>query len=248
MNRSMARAIHSATNLAFWVENPSWSPDNAIAALACKAVRALPFSIHDTQKRLFFDDSKVIAVNGESVVAANGADQVDKFMFRYPGEMTTEDFKGQVEYEIGAVVESLAGIALATQVSIKPADIFRFSRKPVLAVTQTQARLDLAVHVPLSLPELAEEQCSSRLDKTAMDIEKMLNGIEVLTGRFGYYPDIAYSSGNLRRSEIDGSVTLIDVMPIHADGTRLIADGATVLPNTLENIGNFQAFVGQYGS
>ncbi len=187
-------------------------------------------------------------MNGESVVVANGTDQVDKFMLRYPGEMKTEVFRGLVEHEVGAVVKSLAGIALSTKVSIKPADIFRFSHKPIPAVTQTQTRLDLGVHVPLVVSTLAEEEQSPRLDKTAMDIETMLGGIEVLKERFGYYPDVAYCSGNLRRSEIDGAVTLIDVMPIHEDGTRLIADGATILPNTLEDIGNFQTFVGQYGS
>lgn len=248
MNKRTARAIHAATNMTFWAERPDWNPGGALGEIACKTIRLLPFSIHNAQKWLFFGPNNVIAVNGESVVVANDTTLVDKFMFRYPDGMTTQSFFCGVEHEVRAVVKALAGIALDTQVSIKPADIFRFSRKPVSAVVQTQKKLDLGVHAPLSLATLNDQTHSAKLDKTAADIERMLEGIEILTTHHGYYPDIAYSSGNLRRNEIDGAITLMDVMPIHSDGSRLIEDGAIILPNTLQAIGDLQAFVGQYGS
>jgi hypothetical protein len=247
MNRRTARTIHQTTNLAFWLENPKWNPDVPILKLECKAMRALPFSLHKALKRAFFDTERLIAVNGETVVATHGTDKVDKFMFRYPGKMDVETFRRHVAYEVGAVTSSLVGIALPTEIAIKQADIFKRGRT-VPAVTQTQQRLDLAVHGAIDWPRLAEETASPRLDRTARDLESMLHGTESLASNHGLYPDVTYSSGNLRRSILDGAVTLIDVMAIHADGTRLIGDNPPdLLEHTMDNIQKYQAFVGQYG-
>jgi len=249
MNKRTARAIHETTNITFWLENPNWDAGNPVVNLVGRGLQALPFSVHEAQKRLFFDKEKLIAVNGETIVAANGTDKVDKFMFRYPGKLAVKSFMDQVEYEVGAVTECLAGVALETQVSIKPANIFRRSHNPFSAVTQTQTRLDLDVHSVMDLPAVADEAPSQRLDKTARDFETMLTGTERLVTDYGYYPDVAYSSGNLRRSSLDGAITLIDVMPIYADGGRLIGDRPPdLLPHTLDNLQKYQDFVGQYGS
>lgn len=77
----------------------------------------------------------------------------------------------------------------------------------------------------------------------------MLQGTDILVDNYGLYPDVSYSSGNLRGSILDGAVTLINVMAIHKDGTRLIGDKPPeLLEHTLDNIRQYQAFVGQYGA
>jgi hypothetical protein len=116
------------------------------------------------------------------------------------------------------------------------------------AVAQTQPRIDLSTHPAMDLPELVDEAPSSQLDRTAKDLEEMLEGTEALVTGYDFYPDVAYNSGNLRRSVLDGTVTLIDVMPIHADGSRLIGDRPPdLLEHALDNIQQYEVFVGQYG-
>jgi hypothetical protein len=249
MNRRTAKVIHETTNLTFWMENPEWQSGDAAFDLACKGLRALPFSLHEAQKKAFFDTSKLIAVNSETVVAANGREKVDKFMFRYPGKISLEKFRDQVHDEVKAVTQSLAQIALATEVNIKPAYIFKKPKNPVAAVAQTQPRLDLGIHRALDLAELVGEAPSRSVDRTMSDLESMLEGVDVLTACHGYYPDVANSSGNLRRNILDGAVTLIDVMPVYANGNRLIDDRPPgLLEHTLENIEAYQELVGQYGA
>lgn len=211
-------------------------------------MRALPLRVHEPLKRAFYDTDKVIAVNGETVVVANGVDKVDKFMFRYPGKMALEAFRDHVEQEIGAITGYLAGIALSTQVSIKPAYIFRRPQVHVNAVAQTQTRLDLDIDAAMDLNTTVQEAPSPNLDRTARDVESLLSGTERLVDDYGYYPDIASNSGNLRRSIFDGSVTLIDVMPFYANGSRLIGGRPpNVIPHIQRNIQGYQEFVGQYG-
>ena len=249
VRRSIAKHIHESTNIAYWMENPNWDSGSAAFNLICRAFRALPFSVHDAQKRIFFDSERLIAVNGETIVAKSGLGKVDKFMFRYPGKMPLETFKEHVAHEVGAVTSCLAGIALPTEVSIKPADIFKHVRHPIPTVVQTQQRLDLDIHKALDLNEVEAEATSPLRDRTARDLERMLQGIDTLAAGYEFVPDIAHNSGNLRRSTLDGEVTLMDVMPIHPDGDRLIADHPPgLLEHATENIHNYQAFVGQYGS
>lgn len=247
MNRSTAKAIHEATNITFWGENPEWDPGNTVARFACTALRKLPFSVHELQKRAFFNMDRLIAVNGESVVASCG-DMVDKFMFRYSKKMSLETFESAVAEEVSAVTCSLAGIALPTKVGIKPAYVFKNPHSQLPAVAQTQTRLDLATHLPMDLIKVNEDSLVLRRDKTARDIETMLRGSERLAEEFGYYPDVAFSSGNLRRNSVDGTVTLIDVMPLYADGNRLINDHTPgILLTSQENLRAYGEFVGQYG-
>lgn len=248
MRRSTAKHIHEATNIAYWMEKPNWDPGSAAFNLICKAFQILPFSVHEIQKKAIFDTERLIAVNGETVVATSGTDKVDKFMFRYPNKMPLETFKKHVAREVGAVTTCLTGIALTTEVGIKPADIFRHIRRPVPTVVQTQQRLDLGIHRALSLSELESEAASPRLDRTARDLEKMLYGTGTLAAEYGLFPDLADNSNNLRRSTLDGAVTLMDVMPIYADGDRLIGDHPPgLLAHAQKNIQNYQAFVGRYG-
>lgn len=247
MNRRVAKIIHETTNITYWMEDPDWKSGNPAFDLSCKLLRTLPFSIHEAQKRAFFDVDKLIAVSGESVVVANSTDKVDKFMFRYPGKMPLEIFRNHVALEVGAVTNCLAGVALPTEVTIKPADIFKRHRNLTSVVTQTQRRLDLSTNPIFDLRKLAEKP-SATTDKSVRDIERMLLGTEILAKDYDFTPDIAYSSGNLRQNIYDGTVTLIDVMPIHSDGSRLIGDRPPdLLEHTLANIQSYQTFVGQYG-
>ncbi len=248
MNRSTARRIHEFTNITYWAENPGWKSGDPALDFTCKALRMLPFSVHEAQKKAFFDTRKLLAVNGESVVACGDPGRVDKFMFRYPGSMGQEAFRDAVDHEVSALTSYLAHVALQTQVSIKTADIFRLRSMRVDAVAQTQNKLDLATHVPLQLENVQSDFPPALRGRTARDLELLLGGIARMSEDHGYYPDIAGSSGNLRSSQSDGSVTLIDVMPIYADGGRLIDDGANVLPHTLETIGRFEKFIGSYGA
>jgi hypothetical protein len=248
MNRRTARAIHAATNITYWLENPQWNPDVPALGLVCGVFRALPFSVHGAQRRAFYNPDTLLAVSGESVVAVNGSSKVDKFMFRYPNKMPLETFRDQVAQEVGAVTTCLAGIALPTQVSIKQARIFRRPETSVLTVTQTQDRLDLATHSVMDL-QAAQETAPEQRDQTARDLETLVSGTERLAADFGYYPDVNHNSGNVRRSIFDGSVTLIDVMPIYGDGKRLIGDKPPgILDHARESIKQYQAFIGQFGA
>ena len=111
MNRSTAKRIHEAVNIMYWVENPDWHTGNAVADIALSGLRKQPINVHEQLKRRFYDTSQVIAVNGESVVADAGQ-TVDKFMFRYPGKMTTKLFETHVTDEVAAVTSHLEGVAL----------------------------------------------------------------------------------------------------------------------------------------
>lgn len=247
MRRQTARRIHEATNLSYWMENPEWFTGSPVADRALKAVRTLPFSIHDAQKRAFFHTDNLLVVSGESVVVANGF-SVDKFMFRYPDKMNLAAFKNKVRGEVGTVAMCLADVAIPTTVAIKPASILR-TRKPVPAVTQTQQRLELAVHKPLQMEAIEDEPPSGIVDRTARDLEVLVKGSDELITQYDYYPDIAPVSGNLRRSVLDGSVTLIDVMPVYANGSRLIGDRPpNFIPHLQESMETYKEFVGQYGA
>ncbi len=248
MNRYPAKLIHQATNAAYWLENPDWSPLAPLYRISSALVRALPFSLYDTQKALFFNPTELIAVNGETVVAKNGETLVDKYMFRFPGTMNITTFNERVADEIDAVTKCLAGIALPTTVSIKQARIFKRGGA-VPAVTQTQKRLDLQLHEALCLPMLDGSTPPRTQDRSARDLEKMLAGIDQLVNRFGMYPDVSWTTGNLRRNVADGSITLIDVMGVHTDGGRPIGDRPPdLIANTTSSIASYQAFVGSYGA
>lgn len=249
MKRELAKRAHEATNITFWAENPDWNAGDRFLDFLNSRIRRLPFSVHEGTKKLFFDTDKIIAVNGESVVSSDMlSDNVDKFMFRYPDKMKTEDFRDAVAHEIGAVTCHLAGIALDTQVSIKSVAVFRKPLPPVEAVTQTQPKLDLSINRPFNLTEVQDDERSKIKDNTAKDIEALMTGTASLVETHGYYPDIAANSHNLRRNHADGSVTLIDVMPIYKDGDRLINDGARVLPATMAAITMYEEFIGEYGA
>lgn len=248
MRRSTARSIHAVTNLAYWIENPEWWTGNAAADTALRVVRALPFGMHKMLKQAFYDIDKVLAVNGETVVAANGPDKVDKFMFRYPGKIALMTFEAHAKDEIGALTSSL-DIALPTQVGIKPAYVFRNPATYIDTVTQTQRRLNLSLEGVFDLNDLKREDRSPKLERTARDMENLVTGAEHLVRQHSFYPDIADSSGNLRRNIFDGSLTLIDVMPFYADGSRLIGDAPpNIIPHIQNNLQNYQEFIGQYGS
>ncbi|TAH33841.1 hypothetical protein EYC58_00150 [Candidatus Saccharibacteria bacterium] len=251
MRRGVAKAIHTSTNMCFWMENPKWSSGNAAFDLVCSAMQKLPFSPHEAQKRAFFDTSRLLAVNGETVVAVNAADpdKVDKFMLRYPSGVALGAFEQSARHEIGAVTTYLAGIALPTAVSIQPVDILRHTRKLPLAVKQHQQRLDLAEHATLDLVALTAEPDSRQRYRTAKDLEILCVGAEKLRTEFGYIPDVTYHSGNLRRRAADGAVTLIDVMPFYENGSRLIGDRPPDVVSHLQaNLALYQEFAGTYGS
>lgn len=231
------------------MENPEWESGNPYFDLLCRAARALPFSVHEAQKRAFFDRDILISVNAESVVAVNGLAKVDKFMFRYPDKMSLETFRDHVQHEVGAVLSSLGTVALSTSVSIKSAYIFRNPQTSVRAVTQTQPRLNLDVNEVFNLETVKDEAPSPRLTRTLSDLENLISGSDLLSEEYDFYPDIAMSSGNLRRSSKDGSVRLIDVMPAYGNGSRLIGDRppASWVPHIKENLQIYQEFVGRFG-
>jgi len=248
MNRRTARVIHQTTNLSYWLENPNWSTGKPISDFGCRIIRLLPFSLHEIQKQIFYDPDKVLAVSGETVVTKSGAGKVDKFMFRYPGKVSLEAFESQVRHEVGIVTTCLAGVALPTEIAIKPAAVFRNHNTIVPAVTQTQERLDLSLNPALDLETVSYEPSSPARDKTAKDLERLLEGTDTLITDFDYYPDIANSSGNLRRNILDGSIALIDVMPYYTTGKRLIGDNPpNAVPHITSDIQDYQEFVGQYG-
>lgn len=247
MNRRSAKSAHEITNIFAWLENPDWDAGSKVGNLACRIVRSLPFSPHDYLKSALFGP-KIIAINGESVVADGDPGEVDKYMFRHPKGISLEIFKDRTTEEVRALTEHLAGLALPTQVKIKPAHVFKKPTSYVLAVTQTQRKLDLNVHTDLRPEDLLYEPRNENLGNTARDLESMLIGTEELIEKCDFYPDIGPNSGNLRRSIEDGSVTLIDVMPVYANGGRLIGDSP---PNLLgliqDNILSCQRFVGKFG-
>lgn len=245
MNRAIARALHESTNATFWMENPKWSAGNAVSDFALSALRKLPFSMHDTQKKLLFKDSDAVTVSGESVVVAD-ANEVKKYMFRYPHAMPLGEFHVRANHEVETLTQALSSVALSTIVSIDSADIFKRPFGAVDAVTQTQTKLNLIENPPLTIEDL-QASPTEQYDLTANDLERMLTDIQGLVANDALYPDIALSSGNLRRNIHDGSVTLIDVLPIHADGTRLIGDSPSKLPHNLDMLQTIEGFVGRYG-
>jgi hypothetical protein len=234
--------------MAYWIENPDWHTGNSFADTALKAVRALPFKVHEPLKRSFYNTDNLIAVNGESVVVARGPNEVNKFMFRYPGKMATEAFFDHVRDEVGVVTEHLAGVALPTMVSIRSADIFKNPEARVDTVTQTQRKIDLDINGPLDLDLLNKARREPLIDRTARDLEILVTGTERLVSEHGFYPDAAHGGGNVRVNSINGAVTLIDVMPFYANGSRLIGDRPpNVIPHLQSNIAAYEEFVGQYG-
>lgn|GEM_PF-2918310 len=206
--------------------------------------------MHGFLKNRFYDTTRLIAVNGESVVVRSGADEVDKFMFRYPSNMALDVFHGHVSREIGEVTTHLAGIALPTSVAIKPARIFRNPHTEINAVAQTQALLDLDLNAELTPKKLLQlTPADQRTDRTARDLERLVRGSKELREQQGLYPDIANAGGNLRRNVSDGAVTLIDVMPFYQDGTRLIGSAPpNIISHVQQNLASYEAFVGQYGA
>jgi hypothetical protein len=248
MKQSTAKLLHEATNITYWLGNPDWDAGSPVRHMALVPVRRVIRGVHAVQKTIFFDTSQLIAVSGESVVVANGHDKVDKFMFRYPDDVTLDVFRENVASEVGAVTSMLAGIALPTDVSIKPARIFRNHSTAVDAVVQTQPRLDTEVYVPLDVGALCEEWRSPSLDRTAKDLEWIVTANEELERSFSWTPDLAQSSGNVRRSSVDGAVRLIDVMPLYTYGGRLIGDSPPgILAASRASIVSYEVFVGRYG-
>jgi hypothetical protein len=234
--------------MAFWLENPDWHIGNPIVDGALDATRKLPLNIYERLKRTFYDTTGLIGVNGESVVIDRG-DTVDKFMFRYPGRMSLKDHREHVAHEVGVVSQYLAGVALPTTVAIKPAYIFRNAGTHIDAVTQTQQKLDLTIHGVLNLPALGAETRSPRLDRTARDLETFVTGTQRLIADHGFYPDIPEKTDNIRRSQVDGSVNLIDMMPFYANGSRLLGDKPPRIIEHVETaLGGYADFVGQYGA
>lgn len=250
MRRNTTRIIHKIVGNTFWIENPNWKPMKKRHKLSKVAINSLPFSLYETQKRLIFNPDKILAVSTESVVAlSNEPGKIDKFMFKFPRKMSIEVFEELVSAQIKAVTETLVNIAIPTSVSIKRAKIFKNPKTQVLAVTQTQPLIDLEVYKPLDVPLLMKEPKSTAIDKTARDLKLLLKYIDNLSIKHNLIPDIAQSAGNLRRSTLDGSVILIDVMPAHKDGSRLIGDKPDDLVSGFkENLANIQNFVGQFGS
>lgn len=186
MKRQTARALHRAVNMSFWMENPNWSSGNRAFDWFNSSVRLLPFSIHEFEKKAFFDISRLIAVNAETVVVSNGPDKVDKFMLRYPGKMALEAFCLSVGFEIGVLSSSLGSVAVSTEVGIKNAKIFRNPRSSVPSVVQTQPRLDLSIHRSLTPEDIFDEPVSPNHDRTMKDIEQLLRGAGHLAAEYDF--------------------------------------------------------------
>jgi len=249
MKRETARRLHEATNMAFWFSNPDWSTKNSAADTALHVTRPFWRAMNSGLLHFAFDSDKVLAVNGETVVAKSGEDEVNKFMFRYPGDTSLEEFETVVAKDVELVTSHLAGIALPTTVDIKSARVFRNPNRQVDAVTQTQRRLDLDVHGALDLEAVMDEAVGPNKDRTARDLEWTLTGSASLIDEHRKYPDIARSSGNVRRSVVDGAVTLIDVMPFYEDGSRAIGDSPIgAVQSMKDNLTRFEEFVGAYGA
>ena len=249
MNSSTAGRLHEATNAAFWLSNPDWSAGNIVADGILRATRPLWAATYRGLVRTVYNPNVILAVNGESVVAEAGNNCVDKHMFRYPQKLSLNEFETVVKRDVGTVSTYLAGIALATQVHIKPARIFKNPSTSLPAVTQTQPRLDLQIHHRLDLEKLHCEPSGPIKDATARDLELLIQGSAKMIDECGKYPDITRSSGNLRRSLIDGSVTLIDVLPFYENGSRAIGDTPREAVQSSQNmLVEFGEFVGRYGA
>ncbi len=249
MRPHTAKLLHQATNITYWWGNPEWHTGISAADATLDATRLVWQTTNHQLLHRFFDMQKVITVSGETVVAEAPDNTVDKFMFRRPRKLSLVDYETAAKREIGLVCARLAGIALPTQVSIKPAYIFRDPQDYVLAVTQTQERLNLSVHGALDLPRIADEPASAKKDQTARDLEILLAGADKLVTSDEFYPDVTRSGGNVRRSGIDGSVVLLDVSPFYPNGRRLIGDRP---PGTIaaiqRNLDAMQEFVCSYGA
>lgn len=249
MNRFVAKHVHSSVNAAYWLENPEFKKTSKLQTAAMEAYRGiLPFSPHAALKSLFFSSANLLAVSGESVVVSAGADKVNKYMFRYPKHMTLGSFENATRGQIGLVAKHLGGVALTTEVTTKQADIFRIPIGPVPAVTQVQQKIDTTLNPPMRLNGLVREQSDHINPQTLRDIESLLNGCEELYQESNLYPDIYDASHNLRVNLQTGHLTLIDVMPLNPDGTRLIGD---LKPNT-NKIGDYideirDKVLGRYG-
>jgi hypothetical protein len=242
----MARAVHETTNASYWAENPDWSTGNPVGDLALRGLRRLPFSVHEMQKNLLFNHSAAVTVSGESIVVM-GDDTVKKYMFRYPSVMDPDTFYVNVMNEIEAVTQVMDRSALPTEVSVEEARIFKWPLGAAEAVTQTQEKLNLVENPALTLDDLFVN-ATLHLSETARDLDILICNAQKLAMDYDLYPDIAFSSSNLRRNIHTGSVTLIDVMPIHADGTRLIGDHPSKLPKTKNAIETIKAFLGNFGA
>lgn len=246
-----ARVVHEVTNSAFWLGNEAFMPDYPPMRLARFAMKAAGINLYATLRNLFFD-KKVIAINGESVVVTGEVpNTIDKHMFRRPHYMSLEQLRGDVEREIKLMQHYLSGIALATTVAIKPAHCFRPRRlNGMPAVTQTQPKLNLEHHAALNLMDLAIPQSGKpRLsDALVRNLEALLVGSKLLMEEQGMLPDISGHSGNLRIAP-DGTLTLIDVMPLYTGGGRLIGDTVSdPLPHTQRKLARIETLIGRYGA
>lgn len=246
MNRRVAQFVHSSTNITYWYENPEWQPGPAPFNAALRAYRKIPFSLHEFQKDQLFS-SNVIAVNGESVVARIDDETVQKYMFRYPRKMTRDEFKQGVTREVGLVTSYLSAVALPTMVSMVNTEVIRLGS--IDAVTQTQPYLSMYENPALSNPDDMERLSIRAKDTAAFQLEAMLKGIDEMYAEHELHPDIANSAGNLRLRPETGDVSLIDVMPIYSNGSRLIGGKPPkLLEHAQENVRRFEDFVGSYGA
>lgn len=250
MRRRIAKTIHETVNATYWLEHPEFTRTSKLQTAAMEAYRkALPFSPHKVLKNLLFSTSNLLAISGESVVVARSEQDVDKYMFRYPKDMGINTFRGTVEEQTQLVKRHLGEIALDTEVSIKGADIFRLPIGPVPAVTQAQPRLNTELNPPMRLSAPESLSTKGAQAQTLRDLEALFRGCEALYNESGMYPDLYDASGNLRINTQTGNLTLIDVMPLNEDGTRLIGD---LKPNT-NRIGDYiqrarDGILGKYGS
>lgn len=249
MERRTAKHIHEITNASYWIENPEWDAGNKLANFVCRGiVQQLPFSLYEANKNIFFKRDGLLAVRGESVVVMKGVDEVNKFMFRYPEDQSIETFRDNVTSEISTVRHHLTGLSMPTEVSIENADIFKKPFSAVDAVTQTQTRLNLDINPELKLRLLGKHSVSNLNDRTIAQLDHLITKTEQMAQEDGVYPDIATAGENVRRNVITGEICLIDVMPIHADGSRLIGDKHSKLPAALATLEEYKDVVGQYGA
>lgn len=248
MNRFVAKNVHVLVNGAYLLENSRWESGFPVLDRIRHGVQSVPLDTYEVAKHIFFDANQLLAVNGESVVVKNGEDKVDKVLLRYPREMTLDTFRDRAEDEVNSVISHLSGIALPTEVSIKKTRVFRAPLGAILAVTQTQERLDLAAYPGLDWDVLREKPLNDIPDTTAKSIERLLVGSLALWGERGYYPDVFHGGGNLRLSA-EGRVILIDVLPIYENGGRLVGDKPwNALDYIEQNLREFAQFVGRYGA
>lgn len=246
MDRLIGRFLHESTNATYWMEKPGWSSGNTVADMALRGLRSLPFSVHDAQKRLVFKEGDNVTVSGESVVTYQ-EDTVRKYMFRYPLGMPLDTFYYEARKEVATVTDKLGGIALPTTLRLTKADIFNKPFGPVIAPVQIQRRLDTMSNPSFTLNDMHPHP-KAAFEKTVRDLDALLQQTDQMIMDDGYYPEVAFSSGNLRRDVYTGDITLVDVMPLRQDGTRLIGDSPSKLPHTLDALKDIGAFVGKFGS